>query len=136
MQDSNANTAPRRGGARPGAGRPRRAPTLAAALRDAFPIERLVKIAEEMIASESDDVRFRTLMQILDRTHGKVSDKLEVGPAGSMSELDEDAAADLLSDAELDELDRLDDAKQAILDRARGREEARALPAAVTVPTV
>jgi predicted HAD superfamily Cof-like phosphohydrolase len=123
MQESNAT--PRRGGARPGAGRPKRAPTLAAALRDAFPVERLVEIAEKMIASDSDEVRFRTLMQIFDRCHGKVADKLELS-RGDDAEPNEDQFADQMTDAELDALDELDARKAEILAAARDR---RALPA-------
>ncbi len=139
MQESNAPGPNRRGGVRPGAGRPRRAPTLAGALREAFPVERLVRIAEDMIASESDEVRFRTLMQIFDRCHGKVSDKLEIGPPGTLTDVDEDTLADQLTLDELDALDRLDEQRAKILDVARQRvpdplgsdEEVLLLPAGV-----
>jgi hypothetical protein len=67
-------------------GRPKGPATLAAALREAFPVQRLVKIAEEMMLSSNEDVRFKTLLQILDRCHGKVADKLELGPPGSLDE--------------------------------------------------
>lgn len=108
---------PARGGSRPGAGRPRRPPTLAAALREAFPVERLVKIAEEMMLSSNEDVRFKTLLQILDRCHGKVAEKIELGPPGSLD--DDRAAAAQLTDAQLDALEELDRKRDAIL--AAGR---------------
>lgn len=129
MQESTVAPS-RRGGTRPGAGRPRRAPTLSAALREAFPIDRLVAIAEDMIGAESDEVRFRTMVQIWERAHGKVSDKLELGPPGSLDEADEDVIAEMLTDAELDELDRLDEQRAKVLERARDRDGSLLLPAA------
>ena len=79
-----------RGGARPGAGRPRRQATLAAALRDAFPVERLVALAERAVEAGSDDVRLRALLAIYDRAHGKVTERHEVIASRGDDERDDD----------------------------------------------
>lgn len=80
MQDSTSG----HGGPRPGAGRPRRPPTLAGAVRAAFPVERLIAMAEQLATSASEDTRKWALQWLSERGHGKTPDRMELGPAGSM----------------------------------------------------
>ncbi|HEY3807244.1 MAG TPA: hypothetical protein VGL61_31805 [Kofleriaceae bacterium] len=87
-------------------------------------------MVKKLAASESEDVQRWAIQWLADRTEGKAPDKIEIGPPGSMADdLDDDAIADQLTLAELDELDRLDDAKAKILDHARARLDRAALPA-------
>jgi hypothetical protein len=87
-------------------------------------------MARQLAASDNEDTRKWALAWLADRTEGKAPDKLEVGPAGSMGDdADDDALADQLTEAELLELDRLDDQKDKILDRARERQPIALLPA-------
>lgn len=87
--------------------------TLASALREEFPIEELRRAAREMMNSSNEDVRFKTLLHIFDRCHGKVADKLEVGGPGTLD--DAIARAEELTDAQLEELVEIDRRKAAIL---------------------
>jgi hypothetical protein len=86
---------------------------LAAALRDAFPVERLVAIAGEMLMSSSEDVRVKAWLTVMERAHGKVADKLELAPAHTYDE--DRAAAAQLTDEQLERLEELDRQRDAIL---------------------
>jgi hypothetical protein len=89
-------------------------------VRASFPVERLIAMAEELAASESEDTRKWALTWLSERGHGKVADKMELGPAGSMQD-DDDELADSMTLEELDALDRLDEQRARILDAARAR---------------
>lgn len=94
-------------------GRPKGPHTLAAALRDAFPIEKLVEIANEMLMSSSEDVRMKAWLTIMERAHGKVADKLELGPPGSIDA--EDVRADSYTLEELREMEAIEARRAARL---------------------
>lgn len=64
-------------------GRPPVGQTLAAALRDRLPVEKLVEVAEELLASPDENIRLKTLQLVFDRAHGKVLTTVEV--TGEMS---------------------------------------------------
>jgi hypothetical protein len=57
--------------------------TLASALRDRLPVEKLVEVAETLLASDDESIRFKTLQLVFDRAHGKVLTTVEV--TGEMS---------------------------------------------------
>lgn len=95
MMNSNAT----RGGARPGAGRPRRSSgSLHRAFRERFSDEAIVELAAQLAESaESEQVRLSALQMITERIAGKVTDKLAIGPA-ALDDADEDLDADLTLD--------------------------------------
>lgn len=107
-------------------GRPRVGESLAKAVRERFPPERLLEIAERLIASaDSTDVRYAHGW-LTDRGYGKAPVEINVGRAG---ELDDDDPR-LLTDEELEAAIAIRRGIQAR--RALGGGERPALPPAST----
>jgi hypothetical protein len=105
----------KRGGFRPGAGRPRRPPTLAAAIRAAYSPEKIILMAQTIFddAEAGAGTRLAALQMLADRAYGKAPDRLELA---AVSALDDDEDLSHLSVDQLRALADLDRARDAILD--------------------
>ena len=79
-------------------GRPRGPNTLARAVREAWPVERLVELASQLAASEDDSIRLRALEWLSARGHGAVPQVVDLHASAGPREDDgfEDMTADEL----------------------------------------
>lgn len=72
-------------------GRPKLGLSLAEAMRERFPVERICEIAESLVTGAEDDrVRMQALTFIADRAHGKPLQAIELKQPDVTSEVDLD----------------------------------------------
>jgi hypothetical protein len=122
-------------------GRKKGVVTVAMALRARItPEQRAGLLIDLAMRAESEDVKLRARLAILERSDGKVTDRLEL--TRGEADGDDDEPPDGATVEDLDELDELEAQRQAIFGRIRAREpiaaesdEPIALPVLPVVPT-
>ena len=103
-------------------GRPRKGNALTESIQAGCDPDELRDIALSLARNgESESTRIAALNWLRDSGYTRPAERHELGPAGSMDDQENDALADALTLDELDELDRLDDERAKLLDRARQR---------------
>ncbi len=95
-------------------GRPRRKPTISAALREGFPPARIRSMVEKLCQSEDESIQKWAVEFLTNRLEGKPQDNLHV-TTGAAFDDDDESAAEQLTDAQHDALAALDAARDRVL---------------------
>lgn len=99
-------------------GRPRKGNALTESIQAGCDPDELREIALKLARSaENESTQIAALNWLRDSGYTRPAEKHEIGPAGSMDD-DDDALAELLTDAQLDQLDELDRRRAEILEAA------------------